>query len=75
MTEKEMKLIATIQQNEVGLTEAQEALSHHLEQLQRLGATLEDDVCGVLRKVIAQAEAREELRSINPLKELYNYND
>lgn len=57
-------LTATIESNKVSLRDAQEALDHHLNQLSRLGATLEDDVCGVLRKVIAQAQARQELEAI-----------
>lgn len=32
--------------------ELQDALQLHLEQLQRLGATLEDSVCEILRKMI-----------------------
>lgn len=41
--------------------DAREALELHLDQLQRLGATLEDSVCEILRRVIAQSEAVEEL--------------
>jgi hypothetical protein len=50
-----------IEDNEIRSGEAKEVLEHHLNQLQRLGATLEDSVCGILRKVIARSEAEEEL--------------
>ncbi len=50
-----------VEENEIRPREAREALEHHLRQLHRLGATLEDSVCGILRKVIAQSEAVEEL--------------
>ena len=50
-----------IEENEIRSKEAREALGHHLRQLQRLGATLEDSVCMILRKVIARSEAVEEL--------------
>lgn len=50
-----------IEKNEIRPQEAREALEHHLRQLQRLGATLEDNVCMILRKVIARSEAVEEL--------------
>lgn len=59
------KVISTlkkrIEENEIRPQEAREALEHHLRQLQRLGATLEDNVCMILRKVIARSEAVEEL--------------
>lgn len=65
MDEKRVKeLKKTLQRNEVSVANAHEALEHHLNQLNRLGATLEDNVCEVLRKVIAQAEAIEELDRI-----------
>ena len=50
-----------IEENEIRAEDAKEALELHLHQLQRLGATLEDSVCGILRKVIARSEAVEEL--------------
>ncbi len=50
-----------IEENEIRPQVAREALEHHLHQLQRLGATLEDSVCMILRKVIARSEAVEEL--------------
>lgn len=34
----------------------QSALDHHLEQLQQLGATLEDDVCDVLRTLLKELD-------------------
>lgn len=58
------ELEAILMENRVRTAEAEEALSHHLSQLQRLGATLEDNVCSILRKVLAQAQAREELYNI-----------
>lgn len=61
---RKAELEAILMENRVRATEAEEALNHHLNQLQRLGATLEDNVCGVLRKVLAQAQAREELYRI-----------
>lgn len=53
-----------IVENEIRPQEAREALEHHLRQLQRLGATLEDNVCMILRKVIARSEAVEELNRL-----------
>lgn len=50
-----------IEENKIRPQEAREALEHHLRQLQRLGATLEDNVCMILRKVITRSEAVEEL--------------
>lgn len=50
-----------IEENEIRAEDAKGALELHLHQLQRLGATLEDSVCGILRKVIARSEAVEEL--------------
>ncbi len=50
-----------IEDNEIRSEDAREALRLHLFQLHRLGATLEDSVCGILRKVIARSEAEEEL--------------
>lgn len=47
--------------------DAREALELHLGQLQRLGATLEDSVCEILRRVIAQSEAVEELDRLTHL--------
>ena len=57
-------LLRTLQENEVKAADARAALDLHINQLQRLGATLEDSVCMILRKVIAQAEAIEELDKI-----------
>ena len=48
-------------ENHVTGKEAEEALSHHLEQLERLGATLEDDICTILRKLMASSKLREEI--------------
>ncbi len=62
--DRESVLLRTLQENEVRAADAKEALNLHLDQLKRLGATLEDSVCGILRKVIAQAEAIEELDKI-----------
>lgn len=58
---KILKLKKSLEKNEIRSQEAREALEHHLLQLQRLGATLEDSVCMILRKVIARSEAVEEL--------------
>lgn len=44
-----------IEENEIQSQVAREALEHHLRHLQRLGATLEDSVCMILRKVIARS--------------------
>lgn len=54
-----------IWENEVTAERAAEALEHHLNQLSQLGATLEDDVCEILRKCIARAEAEKELENLN----------
>lgn len=59
--DKRSYLKRRIKENEIRSQEAREALELHLHQLQRLGATLEDSVCGILRKVIARSEAVEEL--------------
>lgn len=53
-----------IDENWIRPKDAREALELHLSQLQRLGATLEDSVCGILRKVIARSEAEEELERL-----------
>jgi len=58
-------LTRKIEQNEVGLQDATDALALHLSQLERLGCHLEDSICEILRKVIAQAEARQELAEIS----------
>lgn len=57
-------LLRILQENEVRPSDAEAALELHLGQLQRLGATLEDSVCEILRKVIAQGEAIKELDEI-----------
>lgn len=53
-----------IEDNGIRSEDARKALELHLSQLQRLGATLEDSVCGILRKVIARSEAEEELERL-----------
>lgn len=53
-----------IEDNGIRSKDAREALELHLSQLQRLGASLEDSVCGILRKVIARSEAEEELERL-----------
>ena len=58
-----------LRSNAVSAGEAAEALQHHLTQLGRLGATLEDDVCAVLRKYIAQEEARTAIAKLEEEKE------
>lgn len=50
-----------IEENEIRADDAKEALELHLHQLHRLSDTLEDSVCGILRKVISRSEAVEEL--------------
>ena len=52
-----------LRENHVSEEEARKALSHHLEQLERLGATLEDDICGILRKVEASAKIKKEIEA------------
>ena len=51
-----------IRENIPSVERAKEVLNHHLEQLKKAGATLEDDVCEVLRGVIEQAEAYEKAK-------------
>ena len=51
----------TIEDNIPTLQEAVDALAHHQQQLVRLGATLEDSVCAILRKTIEQAKAAQRL--------------
>ena len=41
--------------------EIEEALEHHLQQLQKNGATLEDNVCQVLRKLLKASEIRQKI--------------
>lgn len=57
--------INALQWEHDGLTipkaELNEILSWYLEQLQKRGATLEDCVCGVLRKLIYQCDLRERI--------------
>lgn len=55
------------QQHSFTERDAQEALQHHLQQLEKLGATLEDDVCNILRKAIAQARANAEIEHLQQL--------
>lgn len=55
--------------------EAKEALEFHLLQLERLGATLEDNVCQVLRKVMEQADILARLdEKVEYLRELQREN-
>lgn len=64
-TERVQREINSLQYKLDGLTiskdEAAAALEHHLSQLERLGATLEDDICAILRKLIEQADIRKEI--------------
>lgn len=53
-----------IEENEIRAEDAKGALELHLNHLHRLGATLEDSVCEILRKVIARSEAEEELERL-----------
>lgn len=59
-----------IRRNGYTVQEAQEALSHHLEQLKKAGATLEDDICQLLRKTIELAEASQRLEELSREYEL-----
>ena len=43
--------------------EINNALCHHLSQLERLGATLEDDVCEVLRKIQLVSDIRHKIEA------------
>jgi len=66
MDKKRIKeLQSVLMWNSISKQEAEEALELHLAQLQRLGATLEDSVCSILRKLIKRAEAIEELKAVN----------
>lgn len=62
--QRKEELYRTLRENHFTPSEVEEAISHHLKQLSRLGATLEDNVCSILRKAKAQAEARQELEQI-----------
>ena len=55
----------------VSAKEAEEALELHLEQLHRLGATLEDSICIILRKVIENAELQKEIDEKEELIRIY----
>ena len=61
---RQAELKAIIIKNHVSPIEVEDAITQHLIQLQRLGATLEDNICEILRKVLAQVKAREELYDI-----------
>ena len=43
--------------------EIEQALEHHKEQLKASGATIEDDVCQVLRKTLQAAEIRSKIEA------------
>lgn len=62
----------SIRENSYTIGQIDDAISHHLEQLRKLGATLEDDICQLLRKVKAQAEASQRLEEL--LSELETIN-
>lgn len=62
--ERKARLQETIRQNRVTAAEIEDALNHHLEQLQAAGCTCEDDVCCVLRKMLAYTIADDELYMI-----------
>lgn len=53
-----------IRRNSYTPEEAEAALEHHLEQLKKLGATLEDDICSILRKGKELAESSERLEEL-----------
>jgi septal ring factor EnvC (AmiA/AmiB activator) len=53
-----------IRRNSYTPEEAEAALEHHLEQLKKLGATLEDDICSILRKSKELAEASQRLEEL-----------
>ena len=53
-----------IRRNSYTPEEAEAALEHHLEQLKKLGATLEDDICSLLRKGKELAEASQKLEEL-----------
>lgn len=53
-----------IRRNSYTPEEAEVALEHHLEQLKKLGATLEDDICSILRKGKELAEASQRLEEL-----------
>lgn len=55
------ELRARISRNGYTVEEVEAALEHHHEQLKRLGATLEDDICGLLRRMKELAEAQKRL--------------
>lgn len=61
-----------IRTNSYTIGQVDDAISHHLEQLTKLGATLEDDICQLLRKVREQAEASQRLEEL--LSELETIN-
>jgi len=61
---------ARISRNGYTVKEVEEALEHHHEQLKRLGATLEDDICGLLRRMKELAEAQKRLEELTAEYEL-----
>lgn len=54
-------LQARIDRLQISKNRAEEVLEFHLEQLQKLGLTLEDSVCEVLRTLIEQSELQEQI--------------
>lgn len=54
---KNIELKKSLEKNEIRSQKEREALEHHLHQLHRIGATLEDSVGMILCKVIVQSEA------------------
>lgn len=54
----------TIRMNQYSIEDVEQAINHHLQQLKKAGATLEDDVCLLLRKVKRLAEAEKRLSEL-----------
>lgn len=51
-------------ENYITVDEVRDAIEHHLQQLQKLGATIEDDVCIVLRKIESSIIIREQIEKV-----------
>lgn len=64
------ELRARISRNGYTVEEVEQALEHHHEQLKKLGATLEDDICGLLRRMKELAEASKRLEELTEEYEL-----
>lgn len=67
LSQERNELLRKQEELAVSPAEGREALDLHLEQLKKLGVSLEDSVCGILRKVIESGELQKEIDEKNRL--------